>query len=95
MSTSLIRFEIQLPLFDDGSAGQQATDNFVASMSTLTNVVQYNAFTGTREIPVGVTILYGLITSAQSSTALGYLETLNSALVSNVTCTINNVTSEP
>lgn len=95
MSQSLTRFEIQLPLFSDGSSGQQATDQFVTSMSTLCTVCQYSAFTGTRTNPGEVTILYGLITAGQQSTALGYLTTLNTSLGSNVVCTVNAVTSEP
>lgn len=40
-------------------------------------------------------LIYGLITTAQQATALGYLNTLNAALGSNVLCTVNSVTSEP
>jgi len=95
MSTTLTRFEIQLPVFVDGSDGQAAVDTFVTNMSGLTTVVQYNAFTGTRSNPTGINVLYGLISAGQQSTALGYLTTLNTALGSNVVCTVNPVTSEP
>jgi hypothetical protein len=95
MATSLTRFEIQLPLFADGSSGQIAVDLFISNMSTLCTVCQYGAFTGPRSNPGEVTILYGLISAGQQSTALGYLTSLNGALGTNVTCTVNAVTSEP
>jgi hypothetical protein len=40
-------------------------------------------------------VLYGLITTAQQATALGYLNTLNAALGTSVLCTVNQVTQEP
>lgn len=96
MSTSMTRFEIQLPLFADNSSQKAAVDTFITNMSTLCIVCQYNALTGTTRTPTGfVNILIGYITSSQQATALGYLNTLNTALTSNAVCIVNGVTLEP
>lgn len=95
MASVLTLFRIQLPLFADGTTGSTAVNSFITSMSTLTTVTQYVAITGSKSNPGQITILEGLITTAQQVTALGFLTTLNTSLGFNVLCTINSVTSEP
>jgi hypothetical protein len=96
MAAILTRFEIQLPLFSDGTPEQTAVNTFVANMSGLTNVVNYNAYVTHSDATVTqCNVLYGLLTVLQQTTALGLLTTLNTALGSNVLCTVNSVTQEP
>jgi hypothetical protein len=103
MSVSLIRFEVRLPI-DQGtdangqiSAQDTATRAFLASLLTLipnysSTAIDQTAANGTFSQYNGV---YGYITNAQSITALGFLNTLNTALGFNVVCTTNAVTSQP
>jgi ketopantoate hydroxymethyltransferase len=96
MATNLTRFEIVLPNVDTGSAADNAIQQFLTNMKTLCQLVMYTAYIYPQA--GGLTqqnVLYGLITTAQQATALGYLNTLNAALGSNVLCTINAVTQEP
>lgn len=96
MAASLTRFEIVLPVFADGSSQQTAVNNFIASITGLTPVVQYTAYqtTGVGQ-QTQQNVIYGLLTAAQQAQALTFLNTLNAALGSNVLCTVNTVTSEP
>lgn len=99
MATNLTRFEIVIPNVDAGSAAETAIATFLNNMNTLCQLVMYTAYiyplnTG-GNVLTQQNVLYGLITSAQQSTALGYLNALNTALGSNVECTVNIVTSEP
>lgn len=100
MATSLTRFEIVLPSVDTGSSDDTAMTNFRRNMETLTTrlffttAYRYDASDALTQR----SILYGYITIAQQSTALGYLNTLNAALSAGntpVDCEIWNVTSEP
>jgi hypothetical protein len=99
MATNLIRFEIVVPNVDIGSPADIAIDNFINNMLTLTQLVMSTSYVypqgGNNTNFVEHAILYGLITTAQQATALGYLNTLNAALGQNVLCTVNQVTQEP
>lgn len=96
MATNLTRFEVQLPLFADGTSQQTAVNQFLTNVNTLCDLIlsttYVNKVNGTQ---VYTQLVYGLITTAQQATALGFLNTLNTALGFNVLCTINTVTSEP
>ena len=97
MATNFTRFEIVLPNTDAGTPAQSAINTFLSNMETLCQLVMYTAYIleqGTGNISQQQ-VLYGLITTAQQTTALGYLNTLNAALGFNVLCTVNIVTSEP
>lgn len=94
MATNLTRFEIVLPMQTD--TNRATIQQFLTNLASLTNYVLTSGYivdnTGTF---TNHDIIYGLLTAAQQSTALGYLNTLNAALGQNVLCTVNTVTSEP
>lgn len=100
MANALTRFEVELPFVDGGSAQDTAIQNFKTSMLTLCPLYFSNFY---KEVANGTitqsNFCSGFITSAQQATALGYLNTLNNALVAagsaTVWCTAWNVTSEP
>lgn len=96
MATNLTRFEVQLPLFADGTSQQTAVNQFLANVNTLCDIILSTTYVNkTNGSQVYTQLAYGLITTAQQATALGFLNTLNTALGFNVLCTINTVTSEP
>lgn len=98
MATAMTRFEIQLPLFTDGTPQSNAVNTFLDNIGTLCTFVwnPQSVYTNhDRSNGAYIAIVYGLITAAQQATALGYLNTLNAALGAPVLCTVNNVTSEP
>lgn len=99
MGTSLTRFELQIPIYDNLSQPTQynAIQNFLAGLAALTTYISSEGFVN-GNIPQ-IQIVYGLITVAQQSAALNLLNTLNSALVGasspTVLCTINTVQTQP
>lgn len=96
MSAVLTRFEVQLPLFNDGTSEHIAVNTFVQSISSITNVVNYNAYVTHADGTVTqCNIFYGLLTTLQQATALGFLNTLNASLSAPALTTIFSVTSEP
>src|SRR5215831_18351375 len=97
MATTMIKFEVRLPLIQgNGSAQDTAIQSFLSGLAALTpytfgnfyqvdtggNVSQYN-------------LVFGLLTSAQATSALSLLNTLNTALGFNVVCYNYNVTQQP
>lgn len=96
MSTSLIRFEIQLPQFQSGSSQDLAVQQFLGNIQTL---CPYLIYPCTLVDQVGndtsSSLLYGMITTAQAPTALGFLNTLNAALGFQVVCITWNVNTQP
>lgn len=97
MSTTMTRFEVQIPYFSDGTPQATAINTFLDNIGSLAPFIQAPQYVYNSSSDPGTytRLIYGLITAAQGPTALGYLNTLNSALGSNVLCTINNVTTEP
>jgi hypothetical protein len=96
MATALTRFEIILPVIGVDQPGQRAVSDFLTSMRTLCDVVSYSATIRRMDTSITEqTVIYGLLTNAQLGTASGFLTTLNTALGSNVLCTIMPVTQEP
>lgn len=97
MASTMTRFEIQIPLTDNLTQ-QVAIDTFLDSIGTLapfTYNVQYvyrNHNLGTGQYTA---LIYGLITTAQQVTALGFLNTLNTTLGIPVLCTASGVTTQP
>lgn len=96
MSTILTRFELQIPQDNDPNH-QAAVTTFLDNLGTLCKFTYSNQYLLTNLETQGqqVAIVYGLITSTQQATALGFLNTLNTALGSNITCIVWQVTSEP
>ena len=97
MATSLTRFEVQLPLFADGTSQANAVNTFLSNVLTLCPYIQNDGYIHQQD---GVTVtqvrlVYGLITTLQQAAALAFLVTLNTSLGQNVLCTINTVSSEP
>lgn len=95
MSSSAIKFEAQLPNADVGTDTYNAVQTFLSNMSTLGPIFQQESSVTTQGIRTQCITTYGLILASQSSTALGYLNTLNSSLGSNVSCISYNVTQQP
>jgi hypothetical protein len=95
MSASVIKFEVQLPSFDVGTDGDNAEQTFMTNMKTLGNVYTYEAATFSGGVRTQQTAVYGLITAGQAATALGFLNTLNTALGSNVQAISYTVSTQP
>jgi len=99
MPSSLTRFEVVLPNTDNGTPQQTAVNDFIDSLVTLCDVEMYSAYiypkNSNHSTLTSQNILYGLLSSGQQSTALGFLTTLNSALGTTVPCFISTVTTEP
>lgn len=103
MSTTFTRFEVQVPLFSDGTPEKAAVDTFLDNIGTLCKFTYNAEFVFTSHDLSGtppaeyIAIIYGLITTAQQATALGFLNTLNTALGASgpVVCIVSTVTSEP
>lgn len=91
MSTPLVRFECFIPVEGSGTSEDTAIQTFFTNMQALTPCVQQVVYVGT----VYSYWFVGFLTSAQTTTALGYLNTLNAAMPSPVTCNSWNVTGEP
>lgn len=97
MSVTLIRFEALIPM-DSGNntISDQAVETFKANLASLTNYELLNVY---RFSPGGFIeqfdLVFGLLTNAQATTALGYLNALNTSLGSNVTCYTWNVSTQP
>jgi hypothetical protein len=97
VSVTLIRFEALIPT-DSGNntSSDQAVETFKANLASLTNYELLNVYRSSSGGYVGqFDLVFGLLTSAQAATALGYLNTLNTSLGSNVTCYTWNVTTQP
>lgn len=96
MATAFTRFELQIPQDTDPNH-QAAVTTFLDNLGTLCKFTYSGQYLYTNLETQGeqVAIVYGLITTAQQATALGYLNTLNAALGANVTCIVWPVTSEP
>lgn len=91
MATTLTRFECFIPVADTGTSQDTAIQTFFNNMQTLTPCVQQVVY-------VGTTYSYwlvGFLTATQSSTALTYLEQLNTSLGTLIACNSWSVTSQP
>lgn len=95
MSTPVIKFEVQLPNADVGTAAFNAVQTFLTNISTLGPVFQQESSETNQGVRSQTITTYGLLTSNQASTALGYLNTLNTALGSNVQAISYNVNTQP
>ncbi len=96
MAANFTRFEVQIPLYSDGTPEADAVNVFKSSLLTLNQFVSNDAYINETDGSIRqVHLIYGLITVAQQSAALGFLNTLNASLGTNVLCTVNTVTSEP
>jgi hypothetical protein len=96
MPTSLIKFEVRLPLATTGSAQDASIQSFLTSLAALT---PYTFLTAYQVDASGsltqYNLVFGLLTSAQASTALNLLTTLNAALGFNVLCYTWTVNQQP
>lgn len=95
MSTAVIKFEVQLPNADVGTATFNAVQTFLTNIATLGPVYQQESSvtsSGTRTQSIAT---YGLLTAGQATTALGYLNTLNASLGFNVPAISYNVNTQP
>lgn len=101
MATSLIHFEVNVPIANDGSPQQTAIQNFLTSLSSLVpvRIIQCQLAVPVAGTSGNVFSYYGEIAVSQSTTALGFLSTLNSALVvagsAPAICLTWNVVSQP
>lgn len=105
MSTVMTRFELQLIQFDPNvdRVSWNAVNTFLDNLGTLCNfvVVEQPVFNNhnIQDWNIVVWVVYGLLTTAQNSTALGFLNTLNTTLVANgkqpTICISWQVTSQP
>lgn len=99
MPTSLTRFELQIPIYDNISQPTQynAVRTFLTGLQGLTTYIASNGYVNGSSPEV--LIVYGLITTAQQAAALNLLTTLNASLAAAgspaILCTIHTVTSEP
>jgi hypothetical protein len=91
MSTPLTRFECFIPYYVSGTPQDTAIQNFITNMNALTPCVQQVVYVGT----VYSYWFVGFLTSQQTSTALGYLNTLNTALGTPIDCNSWTVNSQP
>lgn len=91
MASSLTRFECYIPVANSGTSQDTAIQNFFTNMQALAPCVADTCYVSNAYNYR----FYGFLTNAQASTALGYLNTLNTALGSNVLCTSSAVTSQP
>lgn len=97
MATNLTEFRVVLPNTDAGTAADSAVQAFLNNINTLCQLELYSSYIrplNSSALNQQLTV-FGLITTAQQSTALGYLNTLNSALGTPVLCTIHSITTEP
>lgn len=98
MSSPVTRFEVLLPNVDSSTdpTSWNAINTFQTNMESLTTLYVYqvnNMANGKQYASV-----YGYLTSTQNSTALGYLNTLNSSLsvgVGPVMCVSTSGSSQP
>ena len=96
MPTSLIKFEVQLIEADNGSPVDIAQKNFLQSLGTISTVYRYATWSfDSSGNYTQYTSCYGLINSSQASTALSYLNTLNTALGTTVPCISYTVNQQP
>lgn len=98
MATVLTRFEVLMPALTGDPTHDNAINTFIANMNTLCQLEVYDGgFFALNGYPAGnyQVFYYGLLTSTQTSTALGYLNTLNAALGFNVPCISFTVTQQP
>lgn len=96
MSTSLIRFEIQLPQVESGSSQDAAVLRFLGNIQTLCPYLIYPCtLVDQSNNATPSSLLYGMITTAQAPTALSFLNTLNAALGFQVVCITWNVNTQP
>jgi hypothetical protein len=102
MATVLTRFEVRLPYYSgtDSNGNLNATDiatnNFRASIGSLVTFAYEDVYVvNTDGTHAQNELVYGELTPAQNTTALGYLNTLNAALGYNVFCVTYAVTTRP
>lgn len=91
MSTTLTRFECFIPVADSGTPQDTDIQNFFTNMQSLAPCVQ-------QVVSVGSVYSYwlvGFLTPTQATTALGYINTLNTSLGTPIICNSWSVTSEP
>ena len=99
MPTSLTRFEVQLPIYDNftQTAQYNAVNTFITNLLAMTSYVEYEGYVN--GVTPQIRIIYGLITVAQQPAALNLLTTLNNTLVAagspTVLCTTNTVNTQP
>lgn len=100
MATTMTRFEVQIPYTAD-SAQQAAVNQFLDNIGTLCRFSYNQQFVFSSHDLSGnppaqfIALIYGLITTAQQPTALGFLNTLNAAFPTPVVCFVSQVTTEP
>jgi hypothetical protein len=98
MSTVLTRFEVAMPALNGDATHDGAINTFLTNMNTICQLEVYDGgYYLLNGYPTGnyQVFYYGLLTSTQTSTALGYLNTLNAALGFNVPCISFQVTQQP
>lgn len=96
MSTNVTRFELVLPQYGDGTPQNAAVQQFLVNLYSLAPYFSYNATqTGANNTDTQAVIVYGALTPAQAPTALGYLQTLNTALGITVPCISWQVSTQP
>src|SRR5713226_8500618 len=97
MATVLTKFEVFLPLDSgSGTVSDAAIQSFLSNLALLTSYDFINIYEvdNLGSVKQG-NLTFGLLTAAQSVTALALLTTLNTALGFNVLCYVYNVTKEP
>lgn len=95
MSSPVIRFEVVLPLAQQGTPDFTALKTFQTTIEGLSKSFYYQVIRGSDELTMA-TAFFGYITSAQSANALAALATLNSSLSSGpVLCVSWPATSQP
>lgn len=95
MSTTVTKFETQIPLYSDGTNEATAVANFLTSMETLTTIYTYQLNVDTSSGQSQQVSYFGYLAATQGSTALGYLATLNAALGKTVPCVSYTVSTQP
>jgi len=96
MSTALNRFEVLLPQYPEGSAGNTAVQAFLVEMGSITTffVSRVSQIAANNAETEGA-IVWGALNTAQSLSALMALETLNTALGITLPCISWSVNTEP
>ena len=96
MSTSLTRFELLLPQYAANTAGDIAVQQFLAQLNSLTTYfITQTSEVGANNTVTGGAIVWGVLSPTQALTALGYLNTLNTALGTTVPCISWTVVTQP
>lgn len=97
MSTSLTKFEARVPIDSgNGTPADLAIETFLNNLGELTPYSFSDMYQKNTDGSISQFLLVsGLLTAGQASTALGYLNTLNTALGSNILCYSSTVTQQP